>query len=591
MGFFTFKDGPRSSTHRLLGELAPFRGAALGVLLLGAVVAAEQPVGVKLTQQLIDGLKLLGGAQPAPGTLERLPWLLVLVYAIGGVAKFTHGLLRRMLAERIVVRLRERLFERLVRLPIPTIERNRSGDLLSPLQNDLAIVSQGLDTAWALAKEPLTFLGLLGMAFYSDWLLATFAVCLTPVIARIFSRSGKAVKTYAAQNLKQFGDLLGLAQEATAGARTVKAFGLEARLSDRFRAIQTNYLEVFRRSAAIQEANSPVVEMLGACLVAGLVAFGGWRVSSGAITAGDFVAFLFALGLMQMPMKQMNNAFLKLKASQAALDRIYRWLDEPVEPLEASATRPVPVFYGASGPRLAFENVTVRYGNRAAVENVSLELRAGERLALVGSSGSGKSTLVSLLPRFVDPTAGIVRVDGVDVKDWPLQALRRRVAFVPQEPFLFHGTVEDNLRVARPEASASELAQALRAANCEEFLGRAEAGLATVVGDRGMSLSGGERQRIAIARALLADADVLVLDEATSSLDAEAERRVQEGVERWVEGKILVQIAHRFSAIRQATRIVVMDAGRIVADGAHGNLYGDSPVYRGLYEMQRLETQ
>lgn len=574
--------------RRLLDEVAPFRRSAIAVLLLGVVVAAEQPVGVQLTQRLIDGLKLLGGAQPQSNALATLPLFLVVVYAVGGLAKFTHGVMRRMLAERVVMRLRERLFERLVRLPIPTIERSRSGELLSPLQNDLAIVSQGLDTAWALAKEPLTFVGLLGMAFYHDWLLSLFAVCLTPVIARIFSKSGKAVKSYSAENLKQFGDLLGLAQEATAGARTVKAFGLEGRLSDRFRAIQQAYLAVFRRSAAVQEANSPVVEMIGACLVAGLVAFGAMRVSSGAITPGDFVAFLFALGLVQMPMKNLNNAFLRLKASQAALDRIYRWLDEPEEPLEATAERPVPVFQGARGARLVFENVTVRYGQRAAVDGVSLAFQAGERVALVGASGSGKSTLVSLLPRFVEPSSGVVSVDGVDVNDWPLAALRRRVAFVPQEPFLFHGTVEDNLRVARPDATAEQLAEALRAADCEEFLGRAEAGLHTVVGERGMSLSGGERQRIAIARALLAPADVLVLDEATSSLDAEAERRVQEGVERWLEGKILVQIAHRFSALRHATRIVVMDSGKVVADGAHGSLYGENAVYRGLYEMQRL---
>jgi subfamily B ATP-binding cassette protein MsbA len=572
----------------LLGELRPYRGAVAGVLLLGVVVAAEQPIGVKLTQQLIDGLKLLGGDKPTPDALARLPWLLVGLYAVGGVAKFFHGLWRRMIAERVVVRLREKLFERLVRLPIPTLERSRTGDLLAPLQNDLVTVSQGLETGWALAKEPLTFLGLLGMAFYSDWLLATFAVCLTPVVAKIFSRSGRAVKGYAAENLRQFGDLLGLAQEAAAGARTVKAFGLEARLTERFRGIQRAYLEVFRRSAAIQEANSPVVEMLGACLVAGLVAFGGWRVSSGAITAGDFVAFLFALGLMQMPLKQLNNAFLRLKAAQAALDRIYRWLDEPVEPLEASSTRPVPVAVSVAGPKLALEAVTVRYGNRSALDAVSLEFRAGERVALVGASGSGKSTLVSLLPRFFDPKAGSVRVDGVDVREWPLAALRRRVAFVPQEPFLFHGTVEDNLRVAKPDASDAELMGALRAADCDEFLGRSEAGLRTIVGDRGMCLSGGERQRLAIARALLADADVLVLDEATSSLDAESERRVQEGILRWAEGKTVVQIAHRFSAIRAATRIVVLDGGRVVADGPHGELYGANAVYRGLYEMQRL---
>jgi subfamily B ATP-binding cassette protein MsbA len=291
---------------------------------------------------------------------------------------------------------------------------------------------------------------------------------------------------------------------------------------------------------------------------------------------------------MQMPLKQLNNAFLRLKAAQAALDRIYRWLDEPVEPLEASSARPVPVAVSVAGPKLALEAVTVRYGNRLALDAVSLEFRAGERVALVGASGSGKSTLVSLLPRFFDPKAGSVRVDGVDVREWPLAALRRRVAFVPQEPFLFHGTVEENLRVAKPDASHTELMGALCATDCDQFLGRSEAGLRTIVGDRGMCLSGGERQRLAIARALLADADVLVLDEATSSLDAESERRVQQGILRWAQGKTVVQIAHRFSAIRTATRIVVLDGGRVVADGPHRELYRANAVYRGLYEMQRL---
>lgn len=571
-----------ASLNRLIPELSCHRGRIVGILLLGLVIAAIQPACVRLTQQIIDSLKEGVG----PGVLNRVAGILIGLFLLSGFAKYFHNTMRRYVSESVVVEIRNRLFEKYLRLPLRFLDSKRTGDLLSNLQNDLAQISTGMDTLCDILREPFTFIGLIGVAFYCDWQLTTATLVVTPLVALLFSRSGLAVKRYSERNLGQFSDLMSLGQEALAGTRVVKVFRMEGALGEKFRQIHRNFFGTLWKSIKVQELNTPLVEFIGALLMAGVIAYGGARVASGYLTAGELVAFIIAIGLCQMPIKKLNNAYLKLKMAEAALDRVFGLLEQPAESTATSAERPLPRL--RQGVR--FENVSLRYGDKVALDDVSFEVPSGEVIALVGPSGSGKTSLVNLLPRLYPLTQGRILFDGKDIRDYELGALRGMMAFVTQDTFLFNDTLYENIRSGRPGASEKEVKRAAALAHCEDFIERCSQGYQTPIGDRGVCLSGGERQRLAIARAILKDAPLLVLDEATSSLDSHSERVVQKALESLMEGRTTFLVAHRFSTIRKADRILVLDKGRIAESGSHQHLLRSDGIYRELYQHQDLSS-
>ncbi len=566
------------SLPRLLGELRTFRRYIAVILVLGLLYSVVQPFALKLTQQIIDGLQK-GGAE---AFFKTVPLQLVLLFVVSGVAKYFYNTLRRNVTERVVLKMRQDLFKKYLEFPQSVIDQGRTGDMLSSLQNDLAQTSGGIDTMCDVFKEPLVFIGLFSMAVYWDWKLALVTLIAAPLVAFLFSVSGSAVKRYSGRNLRQFSDLISLSQETLSGSRVVKVFQMEMPLLEKFKELQAAYFKTIWKSIKVQELATPTVELIGACLIGGVVLYGRYRISHGEMTTGQLIAFVFALGLCQMPLKQLNNAYLKLKNAEAALDRIYAVLDTPIPKLQRSGARRWEHFESS----IKFENVGLHYGDKQALSHINLEVKSGDCIALVGPSGSGKTSIVNLLPRLYEVTEGALTIDGMDVKDIHVSDLRAQISFVTQDIFLFNDTLYENIRFGRPTATKAEVEKAAEMAHCLAFIEKCPGGFESRIGERGVRLSGGERQRLAIARAFLKGAPILVLDEATSSLDSHSEQMVQNALDELMVGKTTFLVAHRFSTIRRAQRIYVLDHGKIHEEGAHANLVGNNGLYSRLYHTQ-----
>jgi subfamily B ATP-binding cassette protein MsbA len=454
--------------------------------------------------------------------------------------------------------------------------------MLSGLQNDLAQMYTGIETFSVVLKEPFTFLGLMGVAFYCDWRLTLATLMVAPIIALLFSRTGSAVKRYSSRNMENFSDLMALTQESLAGARIVKVFGLENILMKRFQDIQGRFLNTIFKSIRVQELATPLVEFVGAILIAGVVTYAGFATAQGHLTPGELVAFIISIGLAQMPIKELNNSYLKLRNAEAGAERLYRVLDEKEPATPSQGRRHFDTFKTS----IVFENVSLSYGEKEVLHQVSFEIKQGQTTALVGQSGSGKTSLVNLLPRLYEVSSGTIRMDGVSIQEIDIHDLRRQFAFVTQDTFLFHDTILNNVLYGNPNANRKNVEQACELAYCSEFVKNLPAGIDTVVGDRGVMLSGGERQRVAIARAFLRNAPILILDEATSNLDLRSEAVVQKALQQLAKGRTTVTIAHRLSTIREADQILVFESGRLIDRGNHQELSQRPSSYQEALTLQ-----
>ncbi len=568
--------------RRLLVELKD-RKLVIGiVLLLGLVIAAVQPVALRVTEQVIDELR----KGQISAYLRRIPFLFIAIFAVSGFAKYFHNSLRRVLSEEVLVRIRARLFNKFLISPIPHLDNQKSANLLAGFQNDLTQISQGLETMTMGLKEPFTFIGLIATAFYCDVWLTLGTLLTAPLIIWLFSWSGAAVKRYSTSGLIHFSELLVVVSDALTGIRVVKAFHLEPMLREKLAYVQARYFDVLKKSIRVQEVATPAVEFVGSLLIAGVITYGAYRVESGAMTAGKLIAFMIAIGLAQMPIKQLNNCWLKLKAAEAAAERIYAMLDGPEE-----VWAPQTVRVNRFSDRIVFENVGIHLGEREAVRNVSFELVAGKSLGIVGESGSGKTTLLNSLLRFNELSSGQILIDGIDIRQIALEDLRSLMAYVTQETFLFNDTISENIRFGRPDASVTEIERAAELAHCTDFINRCAKGFQTEIGERGVRLSGGERQRVAIARAFLKGAPLLLLDEATSNLDSHSEGVVQEALDRLMEGRTSLVVAHRLSTVSRTDKILVFSNGHLVEQGDHRELISVKGQYFGLLEKQQGRGQ
>ncbi|MBI4404900.1 MAG: ABC transporter ATP-binding protein [Deltaproteobacteria bacterium] len=563
---------------RLIAEFKPYKGRVLAVLLLGIVISAIQPASVKVSQQVIDSLQK--GSHPF--LFRWIAALLIPLFILNGLAKYLHNTLRRSTTENVILRLRSALFGKYLTLPVSALDAKRSGELLSNIQNDLFQISTGVDTLTSLLKEPFTFLGLIAVAFYFDWQLALCTLVAAPIIIQLFSRTGWAVKRYSKRNLEEFASLLSMTQEIVSGSRIVKVFGLETVLSKKFNDLNQHYLKTKLKSIRVEEIPTPLVELIGAALMVGVISYGGYRISQGWLTAGELVAFVITVGLCQMPIKELNNAWLKLKAAEAAAERVYQILDTPIPTRWRHGMCRVDGF----NQSIRFENVGLAYGDKRALKGIHFEVKRGECVAFVGESGSGKSSIVNLLPRLFDVSEGRIVLDGTDIRDIFLDDLRRLISFVTQDTFLFNDTIFENIRYGNSMADRKQVEHAARLAHCTDFIGRQPYGFETVIGDRGVCLSGGERQRLAIARAILKASPILVLDEATSNLDSQSEELVQGALETLMVDKTTFLVAHRFTTVKRASRIYVVDGGSIVEDGSHEELVRNQGLYKDLFQRQ-----
>lgn len=514
-----------------------------------------------------------------------IPVGIIVLYVIKGIAYYGQSYFMAYIGQRIVFDLRNVFYERLTNQSLGFFAHRKTGELMARITYDITLVQAAVSTAiTALIRDSMTIIFLLGVVFYQDWLLALIAFLVLPVIVYPIIRFGKKMRRATLDSQASMGEISSLVEETIGGVRVVKAFGMEPYEQKRFRDHTWNYFSYQMRALRVQALSFPIMELVAGFGIAGVLLYGGMRVASGEATAGSLMSFLAALIMLYEPVKRLSNANNQVQQGMAAAERIFEVLDEPVavaDGVDAGVAEP---FRQA----VSFRNVALQYPgtDKSILNDISFNVKAGEVVALVGRSGAGKSSLANLVPRFIDVSGGSVLLDGVDVRELTQESLRDQIALVTQEVILFNDTVLNNIAYGHSEIDLERVEAVARAANAHEFIEKLPKGYDTLVGERGIILSGGQRQRLSLARALLKDAPILILDEATSSLDTESERLVQQAIDRLMQGRTVIVIAHRLSTIRHADRIVVLDAGRIVQTGRHEELLEEGGLYAELYEMQ-----
>ncbi|MBU4370484.1 MAG: lipid A export permease/ATP-binding protein MsbA [Proteobacteria bacterium] len=519
--------------------------------------------------------------------LKWIPLAVVGIYLVKGACSYAQTILMNFIGQRIVADLRAELYRKIQIQSLAFFTKNPTGILMSRITNDVGYVQGAVSEAvTALLKDSFTLLCLVFVIFYRDWQLAIIAMFVFPLAVYPIAKFGQKMRQVATRTQITVGSLMTLLQETISGTRIVKAFSMEEYENRRFSGENERLFRLNLKSVSITAVSSPFMEFLGGLGIAAIIFYGGYQVIHGQSTPGTFFSFLTALIMLYEPVKRLTNVNNTIQQGIAGAQRVFAIIDLVPE----IGNRP-----GAGAlPRISREieirNVDFRYEEAPVLRNIDLKIRAGEVVAFVGMSGGGKTTLVNLIPRFYDVTEGAITIDGRDIRDVTVESLRGQIAIVTQQTILFNDTVRDNIAYGDIVKTEEEIAAAAKAANAHDFIVRLPMGYDTLIGEQGTKLSGGERQRISIARAILKDAPILILDEATSSLDSEAEIEVQEALENLMKGRTTLVIAHRLSTIRNADRIIVLVNGEIREEGTHEALLACQGEYCRLYHMQFKEN-
>jgi len=573
----------KDQIYRLFRYLQPYRGRmviAVIALLFGAATGLVFPW---IMQNLVDAVL----AQHNLAELNRITLVLLATFIVRSVFYYFQGYNLAYVGERIVVDLRRETYAQLHRLSLRFFADRRVGELISRLSSDVTLIRAALTNNVAtVLSQGLTFIGSLALMLALNWRLTLFILLVAPFIAVSGAILGRQLRKLSTSVQDQLADGTALAEEALSGVRVVKAFAREPHEVKRYADQMERAFGATMRLTVVRSAFGPTMSFFGFAALAGMLWFGGREVLAGRLTGGALIAFLVYGINIAASLGAFTALYSQIQEAIGASRRIFELLDENPEIKDTPGASPLPSARG----RVTFDRVSFSYpGTDRVLHDIELEIQPGEVLALVGPSGAGKSTLFNLIPRFYDPTHGAVCIDGYDLREVTLASLRGQIGLVPQETQLFSGTVRENLRYGKLDAPDAELEAAARAANAEEFIARLPQKYDTLVGEKGVKLSGGQRQRIAIARALLKDPRLLLLDEATSSLDSESEGLVQEALERLMQNRTTVIIAHRLSTVHKANRIAVLDAGHLVDIGNHAELMAREGLYARLYKMQFRE--
>ena len=518
-----------------------------------------------------------------PDALNWLAWVVLAIFLIRGAAMYGHMIILARIGNRIVAKLQKRIYDHITEQGMLFHEQNRSGDLAVRINQNTAAARAALNTiATRLGVDLTTVIGMIAVMFWNDVAMSLIALIGAPVVFGGVAALVRRVKVLARSEVTLAGQLLTAVNETVLGARVIKAFNLQGHMRQRAHDTIDQVRDRNDRIATLQSVANPLMESVAGIGATAVLLYAGWRIIDNDLDPGTFVSFLVALIALGDPARRLAQIAVTLRQHAAGIEFIYETLDNDQRPTQPKGAPDLSVNSG----QVEFRDVCFSYGEVPALNGMDLVVEPGRVTALVGPSGAGKSTVLALVERFYDADAGQILIDGQEITTVRLASLRDHMALVTQETFLFDDTIAENIRFGRPGATRAEIEEAARQANAEEFISQLDKGLDSPVGEGGGALSGGQRQRIAIARAMLRDAPILLLDEATSALDAESEARVQEALDRLMQGRTSIVIAHRLATIRRADKIAVLDKGRVVEQGSHDYLVAQGGLYARLAQLQ-----
>lgn len=519
-------------------------------------------------------------------TLANFCVLLIIIMICKNLFLYLQTVLTSIALQSVMNDYRKKLFSHINRLPLSFFHRSRVGEIISRVVSDVQTMQDSISVSVAdLIRDPLSIIIYYLILLFLNWRLTLVITAFLPIVAFLLSKISKHIRRYATRSQERMADSVSILQETTAGIRVVKAFNMEEFELRRFSKKANEYLRNVLKNIRVQRLAGPFNEILATAIAVGILWFAGKQVIAGGSFAPEaFMQYVVVVFLVMQPVKTISDKYARIIGGLAAAKRVFELLDTPIT-IESKRDAIKIDFFRE---KISFQNVSFKYEGyeKKALNNIDLDIVRGEIVALVGSSGAGKSTLADMIPRFYDPTEGRITIDNIDIRDIDLHSLRGLMGIVTQDVILFNETIRANIAYGHTDWPEEEIISAAKIANAWSFIEQLPDKLDTLIGDRGAKLSGGERQRIAIARAILKNPQILIFDEATSSLDSESESLVQEALDRLMEGRTTIVIAHRLSTVARADKIVVMSDGKIVEMGKHEELLRNNSVYKGLYERQ-----
>jgi len=509
---------------------------------------------------------------------------IVVVFFLRGIFLYGQTYLMSHIGQKVIIDIREAVYRHLQRLSLSYYEKRQTGQLMSYITNDVAAVQGALvENMIELVQEGMTLIGSLAIMFYLHWQLTLLTLVTAPLVGQAMNVFGKKLRKSSALVQERTADITSVLQESISSVRVIKSFAREDFEIDRFQKENHQNFRAQMKNSQIMATLTPVIEFVAALGITMIIWYGGREVINNTLTAGSLIAFLVYAVNLSNPIKRLSRAYGNIQKAMAAAERVFSVLDTKPEIQDMPGAGVLAKIDG----HVTLNNVSFGYkSNELALNNIQLEVKPGQVVAIVGPSGAGKTTIANLIPRFYDPVAGEITIDGIDIKTVTLKSLREQIGIVPQETILFNGSVYSNILYGRLDASYDEVIAAAKAANAHNFISEMTEGYDTQIGERGSKLSGGQRQRISIARAILKNPRILILDEATSALDTESERLVQDAVDKLMIGRTSFVIAHRLSTVKRADVIVVMERGRLVEQGTHNELLSLGGLYSNLYQVQ-----
>lgn len=574
-----------------------FSASPLGLIvpLVDKVITGENitfPAGVnppEILQQIVARANALDGLS----LLNTLTVLLVIMFLLKGLFMFCQTYFMNAVSQRVIRDIKNSIYEKLLSLSMDFYSGHPTGQLMSRITYDADIIRQAVSNGLAdTLYQPLQLIVYSSMLivfkvyFGISWNIILIGLVIFPLILYPVVKIGKRIRSISRSSQEKVGDINNMLYETISGIKLVKVFNMEEYEGEKFKQKNQRFYRLMMKTVKRMEVIRPLTEWMGVLCAAAILWIAGQSIVTGELSAGVFSAFLAAVFSMMKPVKTLSKVYGINQQAFAASERIFNLLDEEPSVLESPSSKDLISFQDS----MEFKRVNFSYdGKEEVLKDVNLKIKKGELLALVGPSGGGKSTLVNLIPRFYDPTSGEVLIDGHDIKDLSVRSLREKIGLVTQETLLFNDTVRANIAYGHTEVNDEQLVRVAKAANAHMFIKDFPQGYDTVIGERGLKISGGQRQRIAIARAVYKNPPILIFDEATSQLDTESEKLVQEAINNLMKGRTVIVIAHRLSTIIRADKIVVVDKGRLVASGKHGELLEQNALYRKLYEMQFSE--